>query len=59
MKDVKDTLYAKVHITFDGSVQTFRGPMSGTIRQRGEGLEFLQKKGCEFVPRLLGSMRMN
>lgn len=57
MQDAKDTLYAKVHITFDGSVhKTFRGPMR---RERFDNevrvLEFLQKKGCEFVPRLLGT----
>ena len=57
MQDAKDTLYAKVHITFDGSVhKTFRGPMR---RERFDNevrvLEFLHKKGCEFVPRLLGS----
>ena len=57
MQDAKDTLYAKVHITFDGRVhKTFRGPMR---RERFDNevrvLEFLHKKGCEFVPRLLGS----
>lgn len=55
MRDAKDTLYAKVHITFDGSVhKTFRGPMR---KERFENevrvLKFLEAKGCEFVPKLL------
>ena len=55
MRDAKDTLYAKVHITFDGSVhKTFRGPKR---RERFDNevrvLKFLEKKECGFVPRLL------
>lgn len=57
MRDAKDTLYAKVHITFDGSVyKTYRGPMR---RERFDNevrvLKFLEAKGCDFVPRLLKS----
>ena len=55
MKDAKDTLYAKVHISFDGSVhKTFRGPQR---RERFENevrvLKYLEEKGCDFVPKLL------
>lgn len=55
MKDAKDTLYAKVHISFDGSVhKTFRGPQR---KERFDNevrvLKFLEEKGCEFVPKLL------
>ena len=55
MKDAKDTLYSKVHISYDGKVhKTFRGPQR---RQRYENeirvLTFLKEKGCKFVPELL------
>ena len=55
MRDAKDSLYAKVHITFDGSVhKTFRGPMrKDRYANEVRVLKFLEKKGCDFVPQLL------
>lgn len=57
MHEVKDTRRATVHIGFDGRVhKTFRGHEA---RERFENevrvLKFLEKRGCDFVPRLLES----
>lgn len=57
MQQVKDTLRAMVRIGYDGKVyKTFRGPKA---RERFENevrvLEYLEKRKCPFVPRLLES----
>ncbi len=55
MKDAKDSLYAKVHITYDGKVhKTFRGPQrKARFENEVRVLKFLEDKGCNFVPKLL------
>lgn len=55
MRDVKDTLRARVRIGYDGRVQkTFRGPKAEErFATEVRVLRFLEKQGCEFVPRLL------
>lgn len=55
MEDVKNTARALVKIGFDGRVhKTFRGHQA---RERFENevlvLQYLEKMGCDFVPRLL------
>ena len=55
MEDVKDTARALVKIGYDGRVhKTFRGHQA---RERYENevlvLRYLEKVGCDFVPRLL------
>ena len=55
MRQVKDTVRALVRIGYDGLVhKTFRGHMA---RERFENevrvLQYLEKKGCTFVPRVL------
>ena len=55
MLQVKDTLRATVHLSFDGRVfKTYHGP---DARQRFEKevrvLRYLEARGCGFVPRLL------
>lgn len=57
MLKVKDTLRATVHLSFDGRVfKTYHGP---DARERFENetrvLQFLEMRGCNFVPRLLGA----
>jgi serine/threonine protein phosphatase PrpC len=55
MHEVKDTQRALVRIGFDGSVhKTFRGP-EAYVRFENEVkvLRYLEKRGCDFVPRLL------
>lgn len=57
MNQVKDTLRASVRIGFDGKVhKQFRGPKA---KERFENevrvLQYLEKRGCPFVPRLLES----
>jgi tRNA A-37 threonylcarbamoyl transferase component Bud32 len=57
MNAVKDTQRALVRVGFDGQVtKTFRGPLA---RQRFDNecrvLNFLERKNCPFVPRLLDS----
>ena len=57
MNQVKDTLRATVRIGFDGKVhKQFRGPKA---KERFENevkvLQFLEKRSCPFVPRLLES----
>lgn len=55
MQEAKNTARAIVHIGFDGRVhKRFRGPQA---RERYENevrvLEFLEKHGCHFVPKVL------
>ena len=55
MHEAKNTARAIVHIGYDGRVhKTFKGPQA---RERYENevrvLDFLQKHGCDFVPRIL------
>jgi tRNA A-37 threonylcarbamoyl transferase component Bud32 len=55
MQEAKNTARALVRIGFDGRVHKhFKGPQA---RERYENefrvLQFLEKKGCDFVPRLL------
>jgi len=55
MQEAKNTPRAVVHIGYDGRVhKRFRGPQA---RERYENevrvLEFLEKRGCPFVPRVL------
>lgn len=55
MQEAKNTARAVVHIGFDGRVHKwFKGPQA---RERYENevrvLEFLEKHGCDFVPRVL------
>ena len=55
MREIKDTQRASVRIGYDGRVQkTFRGP-DATDRYTNEVrvLQYLEEKGCTFVPRLL------
>lgn len=57
MREVKDTVRALVRIGYDGKVhKTFRGHMA---RERFENevrvLNYLEEKGCAFVPRVLES----
>jgi tRNA A-37 threonylcarbamoyl transferase component Bud32 len=57
MEEVKDTLRAKVRLSYDGRVyKTFRGPKA---KERFENevrvLRHLEARGCPFVPRLLES----
>ncbi len=57
MHDVKDTLRAKVRLSFDGRVfKTFRGPKAAErFANEVRVLRHLEKCGCPFVPRLLES----
>ncbi|HEY6229319.1 MAG TPA: serine/threonine protein phosphatase [Verrucomicrobiae bacterium] len=52
---VKDTLRATVHLTFDGRViKAYHGPKAEErFAQETKVLKFLEKRGCQFVPRLL------
>lgn len=55
MQEAKNTARAIVHIGYDGRVhKTFKGPQA---RERYENevrvLDFLQRHGCSFVPRIL------
>lgn len=55
MQEAKNTARAIVHIGYDGRVhKTFKGPQA---RERYENevrvLDFLQRHGCGFVPRIL------
>ena len=55
MREIKDTQRATVRIGYDGRVhKTFRGP-DATDRYTNEVrvLQYLEEKGCTFVPRLL------
>ena len=55
MLKVKDTLRATVNLTFDGRViKVYHGPKAQErFDQETKVLRFLEKKGCNFVPRLL------
>lgn len=57
MLDVKDTLRARVRISFDGRVhKTFRGPKAEErFANEVRILKLLEERGCPFVPRLLES----
>ena len=55
MHEAKNTARASVHIGYDGRVhKRFRGPQA---RERYENevrvLEYLERKGCPFVPRVI------
>ncbi|MFT4901880.1 MAG: tRNA A-37 threonylcarbamoyl transferase component Bud32 [Lentimonas sp.] len=55
MREAKNSARASVHIGFDGRVhKTFKGPQA---RERYDNevrvLDFLQRNGCCFVPRIL------
>lgn len=55
MKEIKDTKRATVHVGFDGRVhKRFSGSFA---RKRFENevrtLNYLEQKGCEFVPRVI------
>lgn len=55
MKDAKDTARALVRLGFDGRVhKTFKGPQA---QERFDNevrvLQYLEERGCPFVPRLL------
>ena len=55
MLQVKDTLRATVHLSFDGRVfKTYHGPNARErFDQEVRVLRFLEARGCPFVPRLL------
>ena len=54
---VKDTLRAAVRISYDGRVyKTFRGPKAAErFANEVKILQYLEKRNCPFVPRLLES----
>jgi tRNA A-37 threonylcarbamoyl transferase component Bud32 len=59
MLQVKDTLRARVRVSFDGRVEkTYRGTKA---EERFENevrvLRYLEERGCHFVPRLLEADR--
>ena len=55
MLQVKDTLRATVHLSFDGRVyKTYHGPDAlARFTKEVRVLRFLQARGCGFVPKLL------
>ena len=55
MQEKKNTAFARVHISFDGRVRKwFLGPNAKErFANEVQVLEYLEKKGCIFVPRLL------
>ena len=55
MLKVKDTLRATVHLTFDGRVvKVYHGPdAQKRFANEVRVLKYLEKRGCNFVPRLL------
>jgi len=55
MLQVKDTLRATVHLTFDGRViKTYRGPKAEErFANEVRVLRHLEDQGCNFVPKLL------
>ncbi|HEY1847739.1 MAG TPA: serine/threonine protein phosphatase [Opitutaceae bacterium] len=55
MHEMKDTARALVRISYDGKVhKTFRGHLAKErFEQEVRVLEYLEKRGCPFVPRLL------
>jgi len=55
MLQVKDTLRATVHLSFDGRVfKTYHGPdAQARFANEVRLLRFLEARGCTFVPKLL------
>lgn len=55
MNEVKDTARASVRLGYDGRVhKTFRGPQAAErFANEVRILQYLEKRGCPFVPRLL------
>lgn len=55
MLQVKDTLRATVHLTFDGRVvKVYHGPNADErFANEVKVLRYLEERGCPFVPRLL------
>ena len=55
MREEKNTQRSLVNIGFDGRVhKIFRGPKAEErFTTEVKVLEFLERRGCEFVPRLL------
>jgi len=55
MHEAKNTARAIVHIGYDGRVhKTFKGPQAKErYKNEVRVLDFLQKNGCSFVPRIL------
>jgi len=55
MLQVKDTLRATVHLSFDGRVfKTYHGQdAQARFEKEARVLRFLETRGCGFVPRLL------
>lgn len=55
MLQVKDTLRATVHLTFDGRViKAYHGPNAKErFDKEVQILKFLEARGCDFVPKLL------
>jgi predicted Ser/Thr protein kinase len=55
MLQVKDTLRATVHLTFDGRViKAYHGPNAKErFDKEVQVLKFLEARGCNFVPKLL------
>jgi len=64
MQQVKDTQRATVRLGYDGRVhKTFRGPdAAARFTNEVRVLQYLEQRGCPFVPRLLetdaGDLRM-
>lgn len=59
MQEAKNTARALVRIGYDGSVhKSFRGPKAEErFANELRVLQYLEDRGCEFVPRVLGSDR--
>jgi hypothetical protein len=55
MNEVKDTARASVRLGYDGRVhKTFRGPQAAErFANEVRVLQYLEQRGCPFVPRLL------
>jgi len=55
MLDVKDTLRARVRMSFEGLVyKTFRGPSAAErFENEVRVLRYLQERGCPFIPPLV------
>jgi len=57
MLEVKDTLRARVRISFEGLVyKTFRGPSAHErFTNEVRVLRYLQRRGCPFIPQYISS----
>jgi predicted Ser/Thr protein kinase len=59
MQEIKDTMRATVHMSYDGRVtKVFRG--SGRVRRfenEVRVLRYLEERGCAFVPKLVSAER--